>query len=360
MIDKNTSIPDYFEQVTMKNNPDKLLNLVFGKTICQLKTNSSKLISKLEVYFKDFLIHGEVNPDYEVVAIESDLVDINRDDFTVKTPDVGKTKIKEEYLDLEKGRVIYKRLTGMVFAICDKWNLAIGPCIENDNQVVNFINNRFIENRLNLGYQLGHAASVALGEKGIAIAGFSGMGKSTLSLEIMKKGTDFISNDRVMILKENGKVDLEGVAKHPRINPGTILNNDSLISLIEEEKRQSYFDMGDELWDLEEKYDGFIDKCFGESKFKLKTTLNGLFLLNWNRSDEPLSINKIDLRQREDLLPAFMKETGLFYLPNEQGSKKSRNVQDYISELEGVDVFELSGGVDFEKAANFCYEYLKS
>jgi HprK-related kinase B len=61
---------------------------------------------------------------------------------TIKQPDPGKFKIKEEYVELADGRVVRKRLTGMVFVFGNGENVAVGSCLDNLNQVVNFINNQ--------------------------------------------------------------------------------------------------------------------------------------------------------------------------------------------------------------------------
>ena len=83
-------------------------------------------------------------------------------------------------------------------------NLAIGPCLENSNQVINFVNNRFIEWSVRRGSLLCHAAAVSQGERGISFAGFSGMGKSTLALKTMGQGLSFVSNDRLLISRGEG------------------------------------------------------------------------------------------------------------------------------------------------------------
>ena len=63
----------------------------------------------------------------------------------LKDPKPGKSKIKEEYGDLEGNRLVCKRLTGMVFVFGGETNLALGPCLVNSNLVVNFINNSRIQ-----------------------------------------------------------------------------------------------------------------------------------------------------------------------------------------------------------------------
>ncbi|MCR9205960.1 MAG: HprK-related kinase B, partial [Halobacteriovoraceae bacterium] len=305
---------------------------------------------------------SQSEPYLTVVAIEAPALGYEPDSFTVKNPEPGKRKIKEEFFNTPEGRVVRKRLTDMMFFFGQDFHLGIGPCEANDNQVINFINNRFLEMRLNQGSQLGHAAAVfnPQTQLGMMFAGFSGAGKSTLSLEVMKSDLSFLSNDRVLTSIEGEGLKMEGIPKHPRINPGTIVHNDALKSLMTDEDRQRYLDMGDDLWDLEEKYDGFIDQCFGKNKFKLVHPCQFLMLLNWKRNSSPLKVEEINLRERKDLMPAFMKQTGLFYLPDEAGKAVRRDEDDYLKHLERIQVFELSGGVDFKEAAKICTQLLKS
>ena len=361
MITKETPLKDFYNQAIIDYAPDLKLNLALGNYSFQVLTNHAPLLEKLKRYFKEFLGEATSNPDVLIVAIESPALKVKTEDLTVKNPDPGKKKIKEEYFTTEEGRVVRKRLTDMVFLFGKGFHLGMGPCEENDNQVINFVNNRLLELRLNKGAQLGHAAAVIHPEskKGMMFAGFSGAGKSTLSLEIMNRDVTFLSNDRVLISAENDQILMEGVPKHPRINPGTIVHNPKLLPLITEEDKKRYLDMGDNLWDLEEKYDGFIDQCYGENKFHLVNQAHFLILLNWKRTSDDLKIEKVDLNERRDLLPAFMKQTGLFYLPDSEGKEVKREEDDYLKFLKRIEVYELSGGVNFQKAADFCLDLLK-
>ena len=177
-------------------------------------------------------------------------------EFTIKQPDQGKNRIKEEFLELDGGRLVRKRLTGMYFLFGQDVNLAVGPCVENDNQVVNFINNRLIQWELDRGGLLAHAAAVNHQGRGLALAGFSGMGKSTLALHLMSRGLNFISNDRLLVQEAGRGVVMRGVPKLPRINPGTALNNPDLVSVIPEDEKEVFGQMStDEIWTLEHKYD---------------------------------------------------------------------------------------------------------
>jgi HprK-related kinase B len=166
-------------------------------------------------------------------------------------------------------------------------------------------------------------------------------------------GLDFLSNDRVMIhpVDEQGHIELEGVPKHPRVNPGTILHNPKLAGLLDsvDHAQRAQFEAlpPDELWALEHKFDGLIGACFPGQRFVLRARLVGVVLLNWTRDGGPCIPKRINLRQRIDLLPALMKSPGLFYL-SARSQAKSRDVERYLEYLEGVEVLELAGGIDFE------------
>lgn len=333
------------------------LNIDFDGCVIEVQVNTKELQEELANYFKEFIT---IKPaDITITAHECPAQDLGVE-YTVKQPDPGKTKIKEEFCILEDGRIVYKRLTGMIFVFGEGENVAIGPCLENTNQVINFINNRFIEYMLNKGCLLGHAAGVEMKGRGIALAGFSGMGKSTLALHLMSRGTNFISNDRVMV-ENNGKgLVFYGVAKQPRINPGTALNNPDLHCVVDEKDKEKFLSLPqEELWDLEHKYDALIDQCYGEGKFNLSAPMNALVILNWNRDMHDTAINIVDPQERKDLLPAFMKATGLFYQP-EHPESTDPDIDAYAGLLSKTTLIEISGGVDFDLAANACIDFMKT
>lgn len=337
---------------------DHRLDVTFDDITVTVTANSRALIDKLAGYYRDFL-GATGRTVVSVVAVETAAPAFDLP-FTLKEREPGKTKIKEASVDLADGRVVRKLLTGLVFLFGRGENYAVGPCLANDNQLVNFINNRFIELRLRAGALLFHAAGVAEGNAGLVIAGFAGAGKSTLALEIMRHGTDFVSNDRVMVARNGGGLIMTGLAKMPRVNPGTVLNNPSLAPVMDEEDRRRFSALPvSELWDLEHKYDAFIDECFGPGRFRLCCPMAGLVILRWKRDTSPMTATTVDLRQRRDLMPAFMKDVGLFY-EFEDPAESSKASQDAYLELLGdLPVLEIDGGVDFHRAAETCLDFLR-
>ena len=346
---------DLVERLCAGADAPHRLSLAMGDCRFLVETNSENLARELTAYFAPFL-RSSGQADIRITALQAPVPDLGLN-FQVKAPDPGKTKIKEEWADIPGGRVVRKRLTGLHFLFGGGRNLAIGDCEANPNQVVNFVNNRFIERKLNDGCLLAHAAGVAVCETGMAMAGFSGMGKSTLALHLVSRGVTFVSNDRLMIRPGRPSPAMFGVAKHPRINPGTALHNPDLQNIITPADKERFLRMPpQELWTLEHKYDALIDQLFGPDRFILQCPMRFLVLLNWNRDIAVTRVEEIDVHSRHDLLAAFMKDTGLFFLPD---GDYAPTAHDYAAALAGCRVFEISGGVDFDFAADGCLRLLE-
>ncbi len=329
------------------------LDLRFGECRVRVLSNSKRLISKLRFYYRPFL-GSATQKDITLTLYQADNLDLDIP-FRLREPSPNKSKIKEEYCDLEGGRVVRKRLTGLSLLFGGGTiNLAFGQCLENESQVINFINNRYIEYYLSQGGVLGHSSAVRFQGKGVAIAGFSGMGKSTLALHLMSKGADFVSNDRLLSNKVENQTWMRGVPKLPRINPGTALNNKDLLAILSMEEI-SYFSRlpRNVLWQHEQKFDVFLHQCFRPGHFILESPMDYLFILNWQHQAGPTEIHPVSLETRQDLLRAFMKEPGLFYQPGEFSPHYLQPVEDYLHHLDRVTVYEITGSVDFKKAERF-------
>jgi HprK-related kinase B len=143
-----------------------------------------------------------------------------------------------------------------------------------------------------------------------------------------------------------------GIAKQPRINPGTIVNNPRLQKLIPKQRREELLALPQqELWDLEEKYDVIIEDMYGCGRIVQQAPMEAFVVLNWQRdSEQALSLERVDLDERRDLLRAITKSPGPF-CQYADGSfirnKTPIDEQPYIDTLKHIDVFEASGRVDF-------------
>jgi HprK-related kinase B len=336
------------------------LRIRLDDTVLSVSCSTFELAQGLNAYFSDFSVFERAKPDIRVTVHETAAPEFCTQ-LAPYSPEPGKTKIKEMFADIPGGRLIQKRQTGLAFILGPDIHLAVGPCAANLNQVINFINTRFIEAKLARGGLLAHAAGVCRNGRGLGIAGFSGSGKSSLALKMLSRGCDFISNDRLILLKNNPGCRMIGVAKHPRVNPGTILNNPDLAGILPEPERSRYRRLPqDALWNLDEKYDVRIESAFPGRRFLLNTPMTGFVILNWKRTDAAPSLQPADPAIRRDLLAALIKQPGIFCLPSGEKAPRHFTEPDYIEALSACDVFELAGGVDFEAAADRLSAYLES
>lgn len=334
----------------------------------KLRSNSAPLLARMEAYFHSVLAaSAEAEPDLEMLAIQTNhslsgqVAELAGKDYLDWRREAGKTGRKDAYIDLldesgEARRVVYKVRTGMVFLQQAAQPMAAGPCLENDNQVINFINAQYMNWLQQKGCVICHAAALVQGEQAVAMAGFSGGGKSTLMLHMMEQeGSHFMSNDRLFLCESDSSEGIQaaGVPKMPRINPGTILHSPRLRPLLSEQRITELEAMPQaELWDLEEKYDAMVDELYGPDRILYRAPLQALLILHWQRdSAAPVALNKVELDQRRDLLPAVMKSPGPFYQKANGEFQRDLTPLDepsYVNALRGVDVYEVTGGVDFQ------------
>ncbi|MDT8282432.1 MAG: HprK-related kinase B [Gammaproteobacteria bacterium] len=357
MRSNETTIEALSSRVCEGRTVDNVLELKFGQCRIRLDTNSAELVQRLEHYFKPF-INDDGVADIQLTALEMPAPDLGLE-FTDWKRDPGKVGRKDSFIDLADGRVCRKVRTGMQYLLSDTESLVFGECLKNDNQVVNFLISLYITWLLHRDNVLCHAAALSRYGEGFAIAAFSGGGKSTLALHLMRKGFDFVSNDRTLIAKREDGVFMSGVPKQPRINPGTVLHNPALAGVIPQSRLAQLAKISQqEIWDLEEKYDADVEAIFGAGKFQLYAKLKAFVILNWKRDDSSATkFKRVDIARRPDLLAAVMKSPGPFYmLP---GNKAPATIvetdpDDYIPVLSQVDVYEVTGAVDFDQAVDFC------
>ncbi|NDR55509.1 HprK-related kinase B [Aliiruegeria sabulilitoris] len=265
----------------------------------------------------------------------------------------GKTGRKDAFFDLEDGRLVHKVRTGVSFLQSPERLVAFGPAAEHPNQVINFVNTQFLNICQRQGWQICHAAALGNGRRSLGIAGLSGGGKSTSVLRLMDiDGLAYITGDRLLVRKGTPP-DALGIPKLPRINPGTILGNPRLHAMLDPARRAELAALpGDALWKLEEKHDLHVGQVYGAGRVCFEGPLTHFWVLNWQRNAEArMSVERVALADRPDLLAAIMKSPGPFYqkpsgafltdseLPDPQG---------YLDALKGVEIFEFRGRLDFD------------
>ena len=334
---------------------DDVLYLGIGDCKLRLRSNSTQLLGVLRRYFSHVVSTAQ-SPDIDVIAVERDVVDVDADFIDWKR-EPGKTGRKDAYLDIPEGRLVRKVRTGMLFLQSDRHRIAAGPCIEYDNQVINFINAQYMNWLQQRSWLICHAAALVCQGRGFAIAGHSGGGKSTLMLNLMDhESVSYITNDRLFIKKRAGETRAVGIPKLPRINPGTIVHNPSLQHLIEPQRRASLLALPpQELWHLEDKYDVDVETVYGAGRIVQEAPLSAFLILNWQRdTDAALQLTAVDLASRRDLLAAIMKSPGPFYQYADGSFFQDDTPFDeqvYLDTLDGVRIYEAHGRADFDALA---------
>jgi HprK-related kinase B len=333
------------------------LSIRVGDCEIAIESTSRELIEWLRAYYGS-LVCARRAPSLRITAVQAEIPPFPVA-FADWPRDAGKVGRKDAFADVGGGRVVRKVRTGMQFLISPEHRIAIGDCLTHANQVVNFVNSQHIAWLMARGYVLCHAAGVVAGDAGFAIAGMSGGGKSTLALHLIRRGLSYTSNDRLMIRGDAREARMAGIAKSPRINPGTALCNPDLRALLTEDRQQALAELDeDALWDLEEKYDVPIETLYGPGRTVLDAPLRGLLVLAWQREGgAPTEIRRVAIEERPELLAAVMKGPGPFVVEPAE-AVRPQPPESYHRALASVAVFEARGRLDFEHAARVCESFL--
>jgi HprK-related kinase B len=329
--------------------------LIFSANDCTLviHSNSRQLLDRLAGYFS-YLPQTPALERLEIIAVERPVCDTGLP-FTDWRREPGKRGRKDAYLDLSDSRLVLKVRTGMLFLQSEGRPIAAGPCLAHDNQLINFINSQLMNRLQQRGWLICHAAALARQGRAVALAGFSGNGKSTLMLHLLESSAyRYLTNDRLFLQAGEAGVSAVGIPKLPRINPGTLINNPRLAPLLSAERQQALRQLPREsLWALEEKHDVDVAALYGEDRIDTSTPLplSALLILNWSHgAASETKLQRVDLSSRRDLLPAVMKSPGPFYQDAEGRLQRDDDPMPeaaYLQLLRQVEVFEVTGGIDF-------------
>lgn len=341
----------------------------FDEQNYQVKSNSPPLLQELSRYFCGYEASSK-----KETSIQNNKVCVYLWDSEIYNNDiawqnwqgeVGKTRLKEQYLDVADGRWIHKFKTGIVMFQHQSAPMAIGPCSQHLSQTINFIINQHINFLQQNDGLICHAACLQIGSKGVAIAAHSGGGKSTTMLKLMDlPDSRFVSNDRLFLFNndDNSGIDTDtdkgtvakGVPKQPRVNPGTLLHNTRLTHVLPPDRQKALRQLPtNELWQQEEKYDVMVADVYGADKIQHHTDLHHVILLNWQPGNSaPVEVKQISLDEKPELIAAIAKSPGSFYQNNAGAFLVSAEIPAdrlYQDALRHVAIWEVTGGADFEQ-----------
>lgn len=335
---------------------EETIRLHFADLSVIVHSNEAMLLAGIADYYRSYLkVEAHTTVSLNVYVIEQNAVGDELDWLEVPR-ETGKQGRKEGFLDVGDGRWIKKFKTGMAFLQRLDHSVAVGPCASNLAQIINFINNQFLNHYLRQGFTLGHASAFCVNGNATAIAAGSGGGKSTLMLRCLENAArDFLTNDRILFKKTEQGTQTIGLAKLPRVNPGTLLHAERLRHILPEVRQHALLQMPQsELWSLEEKYDVQIEEEYGANRVRLAGSLSRLIMLDWSLdSTDNTQLEQVDLLVEPEVIEGLRKRPGPFF-QDKSGAFADLNAIDsiahYACELANVDVYRITGKVDFDRA----------
>jgi len=321
------------------------LSLCFAEVPIRVKTNDPQILAGLASYFRPYVIApslptAEVSLIQGAVPVQGEFVDLVRE---------GGRRPKEATREVDGGRLILKRATGVLMGLWPGGAFAAGDVRAHLNQGINLVNNCYAKVVLHRGHSLLHASAVSRDRRTAVLAGPPGAGKSTSALHLVEAGFHCLSNDRVLAKPMADVVEALGYPKQPRVNPGTLLGHPRLSALLEPADRAALSALpARELWDLERKSDVDLDEIYGPGTVELRGHMEALVLLRWRRDGRGLDVRRLSVDEALAALPLVYKNLGAFDLDRAPGTAMTQVELDGYRELFGrVSVIEVTGGVDF-------------
>jgi HprK-related kinase B len=339
------------------------LTLRFGDVTAAVATNDADVWTALSLYWAPYVTGTEpavrvggapavrVTLVHGAIDAPGEFADVVR---------AGARRVKEAVRDVEGGRLIAKRQTGVVMGLRPGRAWAIGDLRANLNQAVNLVNACYAKTVLTRGYVMLHASAVARDGRAIVFAGVPGAGKSTAALHLVEAGWRFVSNDRVLARADEDDVDVRGYPKQPRVNPGTLVGHPRLAALLKPEERETLAAMDRRaLWDLERKSDVDLDAIYGGGTVQLGARMHALVLLTWRLEGRGIAVRRLTVGEALAKARVFEKDLGVFD-PDRVvvGRAGDESVERYRDVLERVPIVEVSGAPDFGALARLAGDLL--
>jgi len=323
------------------------LSLAFAGVPLRVRTNDAEIQKSLASYFRPYVIGDDATPLAEVSLVQGPAP---IDGEFVDVPRTGGRRPKEATREVPGGRLVLKRVTGVLIGLWPGGAFATGDIRANLNQGINLVNNCFAKVVLRRGHVLLHASAVSRNHRTAVLAGPPGTGKSTSALHLVEAGFHCLSNDRVLAKPMPDMVEALGYPKQPRVNPGTLLGHPRLSALLALTDRAALSALpAGELWDLERKSDVDLDRIYGAGAVELRGNMVALILLRWRRDGTGLGIRRLTVAEGIDALSLVYKSLGAFDLDREPAAPVTEDELERYRELFGrVSLVEITGKVDFK------------
>lgn len=274
------------------------LRLQFLSYRIDVHTNSLRLATKIRSYFADYLAPEDAVPATEHLSavVGETEYDASRLEVWSRASSPNRTP-KESFYDDAGRRYILKNRTGVLIILAGDDSMIAGDLEGNANQVVNLIGTLFGLSLMRSGYVMLHASAVVVkgSNDGVIFLGNSGSGKSSVALQLIERGPyEYVSNDRVLLRATDGGVEMVGLPKKPRVNPGTLLASKRLAGLVPADKRRAYERLEPaDLWSLEDKHDVDVGESFG-ARTRLVARLTQAYSLEWRPSGAGFESRQLD------------------------------------------------------------------
>ncbi|PYO01211.1 MAG: HprK-related kinase B [Candidatus Rokuibacteriota bacterium] len=313
-------------------------------------TNDADVRTALGLYYAPYVTTDDVTPAATITLTHGPAEAAGPVTDVVR--EAGK-KIKEAARDVDAGRIILKRATGVVMKLEHGHASAVGDLRASLNQAVNLINACYAKVWTTRGYALLHAAGVSRAGRTVVLAGVPGAGKSTAALHLVEAGFRFLSNDRVLARVNSDAVHVVGYPKQPRVNPGTLLHHRRLRALLEPDAVERLNALPtDALWTLEDKRDVDLDAIYGPGTVEVEGGMAALVLLTWSPGGAAFSTRRLTADAALSRTSIFAKDLGVFDLDAEP-RRRAPLPAAYAPILEHVPIFEVSGRTDFAALVGF-------
>lgn len=330
-----------------------------------LRSNDVAVVDAMRRVYGRYVEALQEAPRYEIWALDLDpsrYMPADRGAFERYV--VASGKAKDPFLDDGEVRYVVKQTTGLCVIFDDHRYVVFGNMDEATNQLNNIINSVHMREMDERGYTIVHGAGLELGGVGFALAGRAGTGKTTTMLKIVAEGGVYVSNDRLIVRREpaGGWFEMLGVVKWPRVCAGTMHGDPRLRALLPPEAAARYGRMSyDELFGLEEKYDVDIDLTYGPGHVKDTCRFRRMYCLEWSRQGEGFAIERVDTEDDafwDDFGPGLARDASVFDRRQRSSRWNAEKKDRYRRGLAGLDVFAVTGKLDFDRIAGALSDHL--